>query len=474
MSLDNSQHRMFHSTFDNIMLMSDSYKACHWRQYPPKTEYIYSYFESRGGKFNETVFFGLQYIVQRYFAGVVVTREKIDQAAQFFSLHFGSSELFNKAGWEYILENHGGCLPVSISAVPEGSVVENHNVLLTCVNTDPACFWLPNFLETLLVEVWYPSTVCTSSRAQKELIGRWLLATGSDLSGLEYKLHDFGFRGVSSLETAALGGLAHLVNFKGTDTVPACVLGSEYYNCPMAGFSIPASEHSTITSWGRENEVLAFRNMLQQYPAGPVACVSDSWNIFSACENLWGDALKNVIMERPGRLIIRPDSGEPVEVVLHVLKILGEKFGPLKKTKSGHFLLPDKIRVIQGDAVDFQMIDKIYTAMAAAGWAADNVGFGSGGALLQKFNRDTLKFAFKCSAVVIDGQEHAVWKDPITDPGKRSKKGRLALLHTDGKWTTVPAPNPKNVLEEIFRDGKVLKRCTLDEVRMRAAIVPSV
>ena len=462
--------RMFDALFaDNIILMSDSYKASHWRQYPANTEYIYSYFESRGGLFDSTVFFGLQYIVNRYLAGKVVTSEKIAQAAEFYATHLGSSDYFNRAGWEYILEKHGGYLPVSIKGVPEGSVVSTHNVLLTVVNTDPACYWLPNFLETLLVQVWYPCTVATSSREQKKLIKFWLEQTGG--GDLDFKLHDFGFRGVSSLETSAIGGLAHLINFKGTDTVSACLLGSQFYDEPMAGFSIPASEHSTITSWGQEGEIDAYRNMLHQYPNGTIACVSDSWNIFGACRS-WSTELKSLVLARDGRLVIRPDSGDPVEVILKVLDILGAGFDSITTTSTGHKLLPSQVRVIQGDAVDLAAIGRIYSAMASAGWAADNVGFGSGGALLQKLNRDTQKFAFKCSAAVIDGVERDVWKNPVTDPGKRSKKGGLALVRDAlGNWATVPQSEAvDDQLVEMFRDGNVLIEYKFGDIRKRAEI----
>ena len=465
---------------DNIIILSDSYKVSHYRQYPPGTQHVYSYFESRGGKFADVLFFGLQYIIKRYFAGQVVTAAKIREADEYFAPHFGSSSNFNKAGWEYILAKHDGYLPVSIRAVREGSVVPTHNVLLTCENTDPHCFWLTNFLETLLVQVWYPTTVATNSRAQKLLIHDWLVKTGSTdaSSAVEFKLHDFGFRGISSVESSAIGGLAHLVNFRGTDTMSALACGRQYYGCEMAGFSIPASEHSTITSWGRDKELLAFQNMIESYPTGIVACVSDSWDVFNACSQYWGKDLRDMIMARDGRLVIRPDSGDPPTVVVKCLELLGGVGGGFEhfvtKTSTGHRLLPPQLRIIQGDAVDFEMIGKIYEAMSAAGWAAENVGYGSGGALLQRMDRDTLKFAMKCAAVVIDGVEHDVYKDPITDPGKKSKRGRMALILENGGYKTVPIQErPEGVedqLIEVFRNGHVMHEYTLDEIRNQASI----
>jgi nicotinamide phosphoribosyltransferase len=250
---------------DNLLLTTDSYKVTHHRQYPPETTTVYSYFESRGGKFPSTVFYGLQYIIKRWLVGQVVTKKKIEEAKQYYSHHFnGCGDLFNEGGWTHVLEKHGGRLPIRIKAVPEGTVVPFKNVLFTVENTDPKCYWLTNILETLLVQVWYPMTVATVSRAQKVVIAKYLNETADTMAGLPFKLHDFGFRGCSSVESAGIGGSAHLVSFQGTDTVAAVVYAKEYYDCPMAGYSIPAAEHSTITTWGREGEVDAFRNMLNQ------------------------------------------------------------------------------------------------------------------------------------------------------------------------------------------------------------------
>jgi hypothetical protein len=202
---------------NNIILMTDSYKISHWKQYPPKTQFVYSYFESRGGKFIGTVFFGLQYLFKKYFCGQVVTQEKINEAEEFYKQHFGC-DLFNKEGWQYILDKYNGYLPIRIKAVPEGSVIPIKNVLITVENTDPNCYWLTNYVETLLVQIWYPTTISTNSRECKKLINHYLEETG-DPSGLLFKLHDFGYRGVSSNETAMIGGTSHLVNFLGSDTL---------------------------------------------------------------------------------------------------------------------------------------------------------------------------------------------------------------------------------------------------------------
>lgn len=430
----------------NLILATDSYKVTHWLQYPPGTQHVYSYLESRGGEFEQTVFFGLQYFLKKYFEGAVVTQADIDEADEIYEKHFGKN-LFNRYGWQRIVDDNRGCLPVSICAVPEGSIHDVHTPLITIENTDERLPWLTNYLETILVEIWYPITVATQSYNMKKMILDYLGRSGTP-EDIAFKLHDFGFRGVSSPETAAIGGTAHLVNFLGTDNIPAIIMARDYYHCDCAGFSIPASEHSTITSWGKENEVCAFENILHKFPDGIVACVSDSYNIFDACEHLWGEKLKDKIMNRNGTLVIRPDSGDPVEVILKCLEILGDKFGYSTNSK-GYKILDPHIRLIQGDGIDYNMLSTILFAIEYYGWSANNIAFGSGGALLQKMNRDTNKFAFKCSNITKKGIDYPVFKDPITARDKISKSGRFEGL------------------TEVFRNGTILKEYSLDEIRNR-------
>jgi len=458
---------------NNIMLLTDSYKCSHYKQYPEGTTNVYSYFESRGGKFNKTLFFGLQYFLKKYLEGEVVTKAKIQEAKTLIDAHMGP-DMFNEAGWEHIRVKHHGYLPVRIKAVPEGTLVDTKNVLMTIEVTDPECYWLTNYLETLLVQVWYPITVATQSHYCKGIISDYLKETG-DPEGLPFKLHDFGFRGVSSVESASIGAAAHLVNFMGTDTLAGITMLQRFYGASdMPGFSIPASEHSTITSWGREGELAAMENMLDQYPTGLVACVSDSFDIFKACSEYWGEALKEKVLSRDGTLVIRPDSGEPVEVVLKCLDILGEKFG-FDVNDKGYKVLPPQVRLIQGDGVNMLMIEKILEAMKAKRWSADNVAFGSGGALLQKMDRDTQKFAFKCSSVTIDGEERDVFKAPVGAAFKKSKAGRMKLVKLaawddyDRKYKTVsPSDKREDVLQIVFENGKLVNETTLDEIRERS------
>ncbi|MEN9604972.1 MAG: hypothetical protein RJB39_657 [Candidatus Parcubacteria bacterium] len=456
--------------FNNILLLTDSYKPSHHKQVPPGTTRIFSFLESRGGRYTTTLFFGLQYLIKQYLLGQVVTEEKIVEAREFFAAHFGNTEIFNEAGWRHILEKHDGRLPLEIKAVREGTHVPVSNVLVTVVNTDPAVPWLTNYIETLLVQLWYPITVATQSFAMKQVILKYLAETGTP-EEVDFKLHDFGFRGSTSVESAGIGGMAHLVNFKGTDTIPALLCARRYYGEPMAGFSIPAAEHSTITSWKKENEVAAYRNMLQQFPNGLVAVVSDSYNIFEACEKLWGGELRDEVLNRNGVLVIRPDSGDPIAVLCRVLEILAERFGYTVNSK-GYKVLNPKVRLIQGDGIDHQSMGDILEALKQNKWSADNLAFGSGGGLLQKLNRDTQKFAFKCCAAEVNGEWRDVLKDPVTDPGKRSKAGCLALVRRDGVYVTVDerdiAPG-ENLLIPVFRDGVLLEDQSFADIRERAA-----
>ena len=455
----------------NIILNSDSYKYSQFNQYPEGTEYIYSYIESRGGKYNTTVFFGLQAFIKEYLLEPI-TREMINEAEAIILAH---GEPFNRAGWEYILEQHAGYLPVMIKAAPEGSVIPVHNVLATIVNTDPECYWLTSFLETALLRaIWYPTTVATNSREIKKEILAALEETGSP-EDIAFKLHDFGARGVSSLESAGIGGAAHLVNFMGTDTVEALLFARRYYDADMAGFSVPAMEHSTVTSWGRENEEDSYRNMVMKNgkPGGIVSAVSDSYDIYEACK-MWGTTLKQDVLDSGATLVVRPDSGHPATVVLKCLKVLEKYFGSVLNEKG--FSVLQNVRVLQGDGVNIDSITEILNTIIVQGYSADNDVFGQGGALLQIVNRDDQKFAMKCSAAFINGEWIDVFKDPITDKGKRSKKGKLKLIMNEktgqyGTWNDKDQffNIAKDQLETVYINGALIRDMTFDEVRANAA-----
>lgn len=458
----------------NIILNTDSYKVSMFKQYPAGTTGVYSYIESRGGRYDRTVFFGLQAFIKEYLL-VPITQHDIDIADEILTAH---GEPFNRAGWQYILDKHMGFLPVVIRAVPEGTVVPVKNVLATIENTDPECFWLTTWLETALLRaVWYPTTVATQSYSIKKLILSFLEKTG-DPGLIDFKLHDFGARGVSSMESAGIGGAAHLVNFMGTDTVSGVLYAREFYNAGISGFSIPAMEHSTVTSWGRDSEVDAYRNMVRQYarPGSILACVSDSYDIYNAARKLWGEELRQEVIDSGAVVVIRPDSGDPETVCRSLVQILHEKFGATKNEKG--FWVLNNVRLIQGDGVNESTIRNILGSFMAYGYSADNIAFGMGGALLQQVDRDTQKFAMKCSSVQVNGEWRDVMKDPATDPGKKSKAGRVTLWKNGGELvSSVDAPKGwsdkavgpwSDALEPVYRNGKLLKEINFDQVRANA------
>ena len=457
---------------DNICLMSDSYKMCHHSMYLPNTKYVYSYLEARtGAKYNKTVFYGLQYLLKKYLAGQIVTQEKIDQAEQIINQHLGPGK-FNREGWEYILKKHNGKLPVSIKAVPEGTPVDISNVLMTVVNTDENCAWLTNYLETTLFHVWYSSTVATLSREIKILINHYLQLTKGDNEGIEFMLHDFGMRGATTDEAAAFAGSGHLINFRGTDTVPALMIPINYYNFKdIPGYSVAATEHSIMTSRAEVGEFDVVKNLFDKYPEGILAMVIDSYNFERFIETL-GTKFHDIIMNRKGRVVFRPDSGEPNTTTLKCFELLNKHFGSRVNSK-GYKVLDDHVRVLWGDGIDYDGIRGILYTLKLNGWSAENIIFGCGGGLVQKVNRDTQRMAFKCSAQYYDGQWHDVWKKPL-DITKESKRGRLMLIQDENlNFKTIPYGEDmkdQDILWEVFRDGELLIDQTFENIRNNAQI----
>lgn len=453
---------------NNIILMSDSYKFSHYDMYPDGTQTVYSYLEARkGATFNRTVFFGLQYYLKRYLEGKVVTKEKIDEAESVIDKHIGKG-VFNRKGWEHILFEHGGCLPVAITAVEEGTPVDIDNVIMTVQNLDYKCWWLTNALETLLSQIWYPCTVATLSREIKMMLNQYLEWTSDDKTILPFQLHDFGFRGVSSVESAGLGGAAHLVNFMGTDTVEGMTLADMYYDSGVCGFSVPATEHSIMTSLGKEGEEQLFLHLLDKFPSGILSVVIDSYDYLNFI-NVIARKHKDRILARDGKVVFRPDSGEPVAVTSEVVNALGEVFGYDKNRKHFNVLNP-KVGALWGDGIDYHGIRSILFQLKLEGWSSSNIVFGSGGGLLQKLNRDTQRFAFKSSAQERNDVWYDIYKAP-RDSSKNSKKGRLALVKGDDGFRTVSFEGGvDNKLETVFHMGKIIKLTDFNKVRKNAEI----
>ncbi len=466
---------------ENLILMSDSYKYSHPYQYPKNTTYVHNYLESRGGSESTfllpyTKFFGLQYIIKRYLS-IQITNEMIKEAKDVLSLH---GVPFDEKSWQIIVDEYGGYIPIKIRAVKEGLVIPRKNVLITIESTDSRLFWLVGWVETLLLKVWYPITVSTLSYNIYEMIKVFMQDTCDNLDKLPFMLHDFGYRGASSEESASIGGLAHLTNFLGTDTVGALLYGKKYYNEKMAGFSIPASEHSTITSWGSgyDDEKMAFKNFLEKFSKDyPVfACVSDSFD-FSAAIDKWGE-LKDIVQKTNNTLVIRPDSGDAKSNILMAMEKLEKSFGYTINTK-GYKVLKN-VALIQGDGVYFNEIYDILKMLKEHDYSADNIAFGIGGALLQgneksSINRDTHKFAIKCSAIMVDNKLKDVFKNPVTDQGKKSKKGRLDLILENNEYKTVVLNeeyklgqyHKDSVLVTYYENGKIYCNDSLEDIKKR-------
>lgn len=459
---------------NNICLLTDSYKITHHYFYPKGTKKIYSYLESRvGAEFNKTIFYGLQYIIKKYLKGKVVSQEKIDEADNLMQTHLGEG-IFNREGWQYILDEFDGMLPIEIKAVPEGTPVDVGNVLMTVENTDDKCYWLVNYLESLLLQVWYPSTIATLSAEVRKLANFYLDVTGSDKSNLDFMLHDFGYRGATSTESSMLCGSAHLLSFSGTDTIPALTIPENYYNdSEVYGFSVQATEHSVMTSLGQDGEIQQALNVIENAKNGILSMVIDSYDYrnFLIQTSTEGSELNDAILKflsiDGNKVVFRPDSGEPVSTTIDCLNILESGFGSYD-TESGYKVFDANIGLLWGDGLNYHKIRDILFAMKSNGWAAENIIFGMGGGLHSSVNRDTQRNAFKCSAQLRDGQWFDIFKNPL-DSSKKSKTGRFKLIEDDGSFKTISIDDEgDDILRTVFKDGKLLVDEKYCDVKLRA------
>jgi nicotinamide phosphoribosyltransferase len=356
---------------------------------------------------------------------------------------------------------------------------------MTVENTDAKCYWLTNAIESLLTHIWYSSTVATLSRETKRIIKTYLEKTTNNLAGLDFMLHDFGYRGVSSDESAEIGGAAHLINFLGTDTVPAIKLIQEYYNGNKdfsgIGYSVAATEHSIQTSRGPEGEPQIVSDLLDNYPEGILSVVADSYDIYNFVSNFVCKQFKDRILKRNGTFVIRPDSitpthDTPESEMVWILETLWMNIGGTTNDK-GYKVINPKIKLLWGDGIDINGIELILKAVELAGFSVENIAtFGMGGGLLQKINRDTQRFAFKASAQCRGGMWFDVFKSP-KDNTKVSKRGKLKLIHTIGahgkyyKTVNVQEQTPESdELVTVFENGVLLKDYSFNEIRERAKL----
>ena len=457
----------------NWILSQDSYKVSQAVQYPANTTELTSYIESRGGPTKGNIFCGIQMFVKDL-ASLTLTKEMVDNAGIFYKKHLGP-DIFQIDDWYYLIEKYNGKIPLEIYSVKEGEYIDTNNILVKVKSTDERLFWLNSFIETsLLRAIWYPTTVATISNNIKKNIYKFLLETSDDnsLDGqINFKLHSFGQRGVSSDKSAEIGEVGHLFNFMGSDTTEGIEYANYYYDSEMAGFSIPAMEHSTVTSWGILGETQAYQNMLNKFakPNSLVACVADSYSIYNAIDNIFGEQLKQQIINSGATIVVRSDSGYPPTIVVECLKKLATKFGYQINSK-GYKVL-NNVRVLHGDGINGEVIENILQNVKNNNFAADNVAFGMGGALLQEVSRDTYKFAMKCCMAKVNGKYRDVFKDPVTDPGKRSKTGDLDLIKINGQYKTINKNfdtfNQPSELQLVYRNGELFNTSTLSEIRTR-------
>ena len=456
----------------NLILDVDSYKVTHFNQYPQNTKKLYAYIEARNLNSEELIFFGLQAFVKKYLLNPI-TQDDIDEAEKFLLSHIG---VFNRDDWEYILNQHGGFLPIEIKSLDEGTVTNKKIPLLDITNTDEKVPWLVTYIETaLLRSLWYPSSVATISREIKKIIFRYLDDTCTNFDDqLPFKLHDFGARGVSSYESSRIGGAAHLLNFLGSDTVEGAMFLKDYYDGTDISYSIPASEHSTITAWGKDNENKAHENIINQFllEGKVIASVIDSYDTFETATKIISSELKEKIINSKGTFVVRPDSGKLPDTIIELLDTLSsdENFGYTLNSK-GYKELPSYIRVIQGDGVDKNSIENILFSMKENNYSAANITFGMGGALLQKLDRDTYSFAMKVSAI----HDGIIWKDvfkePSSDQTKNSRRGRFAIVKNDElEVIDLEKLSQTNLLKTRYKDGKLYNETDLKAIRNKVEI----
>jgi len=475
----------------NPLMRTDSYKFSHAFSYPSNATGMFSYIEARTGGQDIIVPFGLQIWLNEHLS-IPITAENIDEAELFAAAH---GEPFSRAAWEKVLNKYHGYMPVTIRAVPEGTPVPSGNALVTIQCEDEELvgdvnkilvFWIASYLETQMLRAyWYPTTIATLDRATKLQIKRFYEIAGADLNFLPFSLHDFGGRGVSSGETAAIGGAAHLPSFMGSDTVEGVRYANFYYDEVMSAFSVRATEHSVACSFGLsdEDEIAYIAHQLKVFEGkgNIISMVGDSKSIKRFAKHLC-TTFRDQIMdlhERLGmKIVCRPDSGDPLEIIPMLLKMFADAF-PTTKTSAGYIKLYPGIGILQGDGVDRMTILTILGNIMAMNFSPDNIVFGSGGGLLQKVNRDTFKFAMKASAIKVDGKWKGIVKDPETDPGKKSKEGILTLATNGlGDYLTVRLDNSEtpfprgysDAMVTVYDKGQFYNHTTLAEVRARCAV----
>jgi nicotinamide phosphoribosyltransferase len=485
----------------NPLTAIDFYKADHRRQYPEGTTEVYSNFTPRSGRLAKllymddvsVIFFGLQYFIKHFLIEVwneeFFSKDKKEVVAA-YKRRMDTSLGANAIDIEHIEFLHElGYLPIKIKALPEGSRVPIGVPVFTMVNTHPKVFWLTNYLESVIsCYLWKPITSASTAFEYRRLLTEYAKKTGTPLDFVAFQAHDFSFRGMSSWQDAAISGAAHLTSFCGTDTVPAIDLVEDYY-CGNAmqeliGCSVPATEHSVMCMGMKDGELETFRRLIEDvYPSGIVSIVSDTWDFWKVVTE-YTVLLKDKIISREGKLVIRPDSGDPVKIVCGdpeapkgspeykgAVECLWDVFGGTK-TATDHKMLDSHIGLIYGDSISLERAESIVKQLDAKGFASGNVVFGVGSYTYQYVTRDSFGFAVKATSGIVNGERRDIFKEPKTDNG--TKKSSRGLLRVEKEGDTfvlysqqTPEEEAKGALEVVFQDGKLVKEQTMAEIRNR-------
>lgn len=456
---------------DNLLLNTDSYKLGVFLQYPQNTRAVSAFVTTRGNSFRpEVMFFGLQMFLKQYLSRPI-TGSDLDEAEEVARAH---GQPFDRSGWQHILQTHKGILPLRIEALPEGTAIRRGVPVMQVVNTDPLVPWLTSYMETALLRaVWYPSTVATTAWRLRLAIQPFLDRTTDDPAGLQpSRISDFGCRSTSSTEQAAVGGAAHLVHFNSSDSLPAILQARRFYNASMPAYSIPAAEHGTIIAWGQGREVDAYSNMIDNFASfGAYSVVSDSFDLHNAVSEIWGKKLQTKVRAAGGVLVVRPDSGDPIDTPVQVVAQLAYAFGTRLNGK-GFKVLDGNVRVLQADGVSIQDIQMILGRLEGMGFSAENISFGMGSGLLHKINRDTMSFTMRTSAVQDDtGQWRPIARRPSNPQEKAPMAGRMAAIADGYDIVAIPLQdlgNRTNLLQPVWQDGQLMVDWSLDEIRARA------
>jgi len=482
----------------NPLLLTDGYKVDHRRQYPAGTTLVYSNWTPRKSRIDgidEIVFFGLQYFIKKYILEDFETyffKQPKQKVVAEYSRRINNYLGENQVGTKHIEDLHDlGFIPMVIKALPEGISVPVRVPMFTMYNTLPEFFWLTNYFETLISAViWMPCTSATIAKQYRKVLDKYAIETSSIPEFVDWQGHDFSMRGMAGIEAAICSASAHLLSFKGTDTIPAIDFLEKYYNAnsdeELIGASVSATEHSVMCMGTLDDELGTFRRLIcDVYPEGIVSIVSDTWDLWKVLTD-YLPKLRMEIQKRDGKVVIRPDSGDPVYIICGnpngknenekkgVVELLWETFGGSINDKGYKELIP-QIGAIYGDSITIERAKQICEKLKAKGFASTNVVLGIGSYTYQYNTRDTFGFAMKATYGEVDGKGREIFKDPITDDGtKKSAKGLMRIDIVNGTYKLIDQVDWENEkrgeLKEVFRDGKLLKNITLEEIRQRIKV----